>query len=354
MPSRRAARGTWEGQVTFQGKRHRRQFATKREAAEWEVAFRKELEREEKQQRKTDTGFVQFCEKYADEIKVRYTEKTYKKKSWLIKRCIKVWGYMETAAITSDHVRHFLVERAETASPSAANEDRKGLSALFEWGRDFMGLVDNPVARVKRFPHTPAPQYTPTRADVLKVLAACDMGERVFLKVYLNTAARRSEIFRWTWADIDFAGRKVRLASRKTSDGSIKYRYLPMSDELFETLQWWWKSRPVKDTPYVFVSTCNRHYGKPFTTRRRFLRGLCKRAGVKEFQFHAIRRHVPSYLLDLGVSLEACRDLLGHESIRTTAVYMKPIRDAISEAVELARTESNLPPSLATRESKNS
>jgi integrase len=84
-----------------------------------------------------------------------------------------------------------------------------------------------------------APQYTPPQEDILKLLMAATREERIFLNCYLQTGARRSEIFRWTWVDdINFERREVRLGTRKTRDGSMSYETLPMSGELYQDL-WW-------------------------------------------------------------------------------------------------------------------
>jgi integrase len=99
----------------------------------------------------------------------------------------------------------------------------------------------------------------------------------------------------------------------------MEYEWLPMSDELYDELWSWWKTRPIKDTPYVFVSTSNRHYGKPFTTHRRFMKGLCERAGIKTFGFHALRRYVASCLADTHKgSAKTIQRILRHKNVTTT------------------------------------
>ena len=116
---------------------------------------------------------------------------------------------------------------------------------------NILGLDNNPMAKIKRLPHDRAPQYTPPTEHILKVLAAANREERIFLNCYLQTGARRSEIFRWTWAEgINFEKREVRLGTRKRRDGSMEYEWLPMSDELHDELWSWWKTRPIKDSPY--------------------------------------------------------------------------------------------------------
>ena len=163
-------------------------------------------------------------------------------------------------------------------------------------------LPTNPVSKTDRLPYDKPVQYILPEKDVIAMLEVTSPEERVFLLAYLDTGARRSEIFRWTWADdVNFEKRQVWLGTRKTRDGSMKYEWMPMTKALFNGLWWWYQNRPerVKDSPHVFV---NLHggptAGKPFTHRRWFLKRICDRASVKPFGYHAIRRYAASILAD--------------------------------------------------------
>jgi integrase len=164
-----------------------------------------------------------------------------------------------------------------------------------------------------------------------------DTAEKVFLSAYLNTAARRSEVFSWKWSeDIDSKNRRVRLTTEKTKTGLPESVWLPMNDDLYGDLMRWCEHRPIKDTPYVFVSSSNRHYGKPYTTRRRFLNGLCKRAGVKAFQFHALRRYVASVLAQThNVSILSIQRVLRHKNLSTTELYVQDINRDMRGVLDL-------------------
>jgi len=184
-----------------------------------------------------------------------------------------------------------------------------------------------PSKKIKKVPHESPEGYTPPIEDMEKVVAVADRTERIFLDSYLNTGARRSEVFKLKWdKDIDLKHRRVRLTTRKNKDGHFEHEWVPMSQTLYDELTWWWDNRSIKDTPYVFVADCNRHYGKPFTTRRRFLKGLCERAGVKPFQYHALRRYVASLLAQkYNVSIRTIQRVLRHKNLRTTELYIKDI-----------------------------
>ncbi|MCP4105875.1 MAG: tyrosine-type recombinase/integrase [Desulfobacteraceae bacterium] len=188
-------------------------------------------------------------------------------------------------------------------------------------------------------------QYTPPTDDILKELAAATKDESVFLDCYLQTGARRSEVFRWTWTeDINFEKREYRLGTRKTKDGSMEYEWFPMSDDLYKSLCWHWENRKFKKSPYVFTDDHpGQNHGKPYKCRRRFLKGLCKRAGVRPFGFHALRRYVASILADKhGVSAKTIQRILRHKSVSTTERYIQNINNDLKGTLNLL-SEKNTP-----------
>jgi integrase len=338
MPFKDSTRNRWRGVVKQGDRRLFADFTTKKEAIEWEVKKRKELQEEmTRGPTPADMGLLDFCNKFLDYARLRFTSKTYDNKKRVCARLIAFLGDVTIGAVLPDQIQDYLSLQANKGSRARYNEDYKHLRSMWTWGREIMGLRSNPVASVKRLPQERRPQYTPTTEEVLKVLAAATPEERVFLRAYLQTGGRRSEIFRWIWHDdINFEKREVRLGTRKTRDGSMEYEWLPMTDELYDALWWWWKNRPVRDTPYVFVSTSNRHYGEPFTTRRQFMKGLCKRAEVPPFGFHALRRYVASVLADTHkVSAKTIQRILRHKAVTTTERYIHNINKDLAGTMNL-------------------
>jgi len=71
------------------------------------------------------------------------------------------------------------------------------------------------------------------------------------------------------------------------------------------------------DNEYIFT---NPDTGKPYNYRSKFLKTLCKKAGVKVFTYHALRHFGASKLDSLGVPLSDIQKLLGHE--RATLIFI--------------------------------
>lgn len=326
----------WRGVVKIRGKRvATRRFQYKRDAARWERKTRKMFQTEGS----TDMAYLSACNDYLDYAKINYTHKTYQEKASVAKKLAAyIKANPDIKNITPLQINRYLMAQAKERSPNAANKDRKNLSAMFGWWSKMYGRFPSPV-QTDKFTHDRKPQYTPPTEDVLRVLSVADRKDRVFLDCYLHTGARRSEIFRLTWDDVNFERKELRLGTRKTKTGSMEYEWIPMNATLIDALKWQWKNR-FKASPFVFVSTQpGPNCGKPFKVRRRFLKGLCKRAGVKPYGFHALRRYVASVLADNHkVSAKTIQRILRHKSVHTTERYIQNINRDLTSTMALLET----------------
>jgi integrase len=66
------------------------------------------------------------------------------------------------------------------------------------------------------------------------------------------------------------------------------------------------------------------------------MKGLCKRAGVVPFEFHALRRYVASVLADTHkVSAKRIQRILRHKSVTTTERYIQNINQDLAGTMNL-------------------
>jgi integrase len=115
-------------------------------------------------------------------------------------------------------------------------------------------------------------------------------GLQLMLFAYPHLAARRSELFRLKWGDVDFANCRVRIGMRKGAGGNMEFDLLPMSEELFKVL---FKYRQKAKTEWVFPEP---ETGQAFISRQHLMSRFCKRAKVKRFGPHALRHLTASIL----------------------------------------------------------
>ncbi len=120
-----------------------------------------------------------------------------------------------------------------------------------------------------------------------------------------------------------------------------------MTQKLYEILVRRYENRDP-DKPWVFWHRYwSRKHGRfvegPYGDRKKLMKRLCKKAGVRYFRFHPIRHSGASIMDGNGVPLGAIQRILGHENRRTTEIYLHSMGDSEREAMrvfEQARQES--------------
>jgi len=224
--------------------------------------------------------------------------------------------------ITRMMILEHLKKQASSRSGNGANKDRKNLIAAWNWGSRYIDHfpAGNPCF-VDRFPEIRERRYVPPEKDFWAVFdQAKNEQDRAMLLAYLHLGARRNEIFTLRWSDIDFAGQQIKLYTRKRRDGSLEYDWLPMTDALLVLLMEWKKSALQE---WVFPDP---ETGQPYIVRRKWIMGLCKRAGVKQFGLHGIRHLTASILMQADVPLIDIKDILRHKNISTTERYIHRLK----------------------------
>jgi integrase len=265
---------------------------------------------------------------YLDFAKAKFSRTTYKEKTSVFKRlfaCVNKESGVDS--FTAKHALAYLQRQTEIRSGYACNKDRKNLVAAWNWAIKFHDFTLNPFQRVEKFSEVRSPRYVPPEDDFWAVFDVAEGQDKIMLLAFLHLAARRSELFRLTWEDVNFLNNRIRLGTRKRKDGTMEFDWLPMTKELKNTLMKWWEERPVKDSPYVFVCVfknnfCQRYYGMPFVKRQHLMNRLCKRAGVKAFGLHAIRHLTASALYQAGQPVAVIQAILRHKSPSTTERYL--------------------------------
>lgn len=342
MPYKRVRSGKtrWIGAVMLNGQRIERVFETKTEAKEWEADTRKGTSptlTTHPQQKTPSTSLHEWASKYLEHALTTLTREVFTEKRGVFKRFFKtVSPALSADALEKRHVLEYLQRQAKERSGNAANRDRKNLVAAWNWGVEYLGLPSLNPCKVHRFPEQRKPRYVPPVEDFWKVFESASKADQVLLSAFLYTAARRGEVFKLTWADVDFKNSRIRLFTKKRSGGNLEADYVEMVQELRDGLRWWWENRPHKDSEFVFTvngdnTFDNQYAGQPFKYRIHFIRKLCEKAGVKPFGFHAIR-HLTASLLDMkGKELTLIQGVLRHKSATTTARYLHSMRGVKAE-----------------------
>jgi integrase len=336
MPHKHKIKGQWTGQWLGQVKQHgvrRRKLCPSKDAAKaWEVEMKRRGNTQVLQApESTQIAIVcllEWAEKYLD-YPLRYSPKTYSEKRNSFRRLLHAFGGpAPVETLKPGAVLEYLQTIFHTRSGHAANKERKNLVAAWNFGCRYLeGFpTPNPFVIVPKFPETSHPRYVPPQDDFWKVVEVAEGQERVLLLAFLHTAARRGELYRLTWADIDFGTKRLELTTRKRKDGSLERDQIPMTDELCHALM---SHRQSAINEWVFIQIEGRHAGKPYVENRGFPQELCRTAGVKPFGCHAIRHLTASILAQKNTPMVAIQAILRHRKLATTERYVRglePVR----------------------------
>ncbi len=362
MPAlcKRRGKMRWRGKVIIDGKTKATKWFGEgkqggkeyKKAVLWEEVKRKELLKTQKMEIPTTSLTIRrWINAYLNDVQRRYTRQTYNEKRAAYKSLKAFIGPDEPVENITMNIAHKTLQtQYDKRSGYAANKDRKNLTSAWNWGSKIMdGFPDipNPFQRVPKYPEIKSPRYVPPETDFWKVYNLSTSQDRLMLTAFLHLAARRGEIFRLKWQDIDWHNNQVRLSTRKTRSSSWKHDWIPMTKELKQELLKWHQEQPV-ESEYVFVCinigdkpkdnspSGHAYYGLPFTQRRHFMHRMCKQAKVPDFGFHAIRHLSATILYKAGYKLSTIQRILRHESPSTTERYLKSLGfdNEVLEAVE--------------------
>ena len=351
----------WKYDFQFNKRRHQSNYyKTKTEAKEAEAAKRKELKNPVPiPEAPTDTAFLTLVNDRLDYLQAYRAESHYKETKYLAKRWVKEWKFMLCSEIRSDDIQCFVLRR-RTVSIYTANKEIRYLRSLFNFGIKRKWIKQNPTERVEFLPVEKKVKYIPPLEDIDQVIAAATLDVQDYLWTIRDTLGRMSEINRLKWEDVDFNGLAVTLYTRKKRGGHMTPRKIPMTLRLHNILKRRHANRK-KGIPWVFwheytsSKTREKRIG-PFTERKRIMRTLCKKAGVRYFRFHAFR-HVSASVMDSkNVPLGSIQRILGHENRTTTEIYLHSIGESERDAIDVleAASEKSLSKSLSDKKKGNS
>ena len=290
-------------------------FASRKEAEDAEARAKVNAAKQT-----TRMEFSQAVNQRLDYVKAYCTQQTYRQNITRLKKFAD-WQDLALEDIIPDMVRGRMIELSKTLSPALANKHLVALKSVFEQAVNDGNLGRNPCRGVKFFPTERFVKYVPPAEDIEVVLALATEIDRAYLVTIWQLGARVREVNNLTWEDVDFRRRQVRLWTRKKRGGHKTPRLVDLNDRVFNALKYAQLHRNPH-SPYVFT---NPKTGTAWDYRDKFFDSLCRRAGIKEMGYHALRHQKASELADKGESLPYIRDFLGHEDISTTSLYLQSL-----------------------------
>jgi integrase len=187
-------------------------------------------------------------------------------------------------------------------------------------------IAANPLAGLRKLKEPRKPRRYLTREEIAAVIEHAPRWFRPLVVAGVYTGARKCELTRLRWSDIDFDGGKIALYRPKVGNADSIDLHPDVADELKALRARREKRKEVKDTDHVFLS----RRGGPFTNVSRSWEITLERAGLagrEGLTFHSLRHTHATWFLSDGGSISDLQSQLGHAAVSTTQIYAAAVNE---------------------------
>jgi len=144
--------------------------------------------------------------------------------------------------------------------------------------------------------------------------------DRIIIETFYNTGIRLSELRNLCNQDVDFSSSTLKVTGKRN-----KQRIIPFGEELKGHLQEYIQIRNkeiefAKESDYFFLSPTGKQISIS-SVYRLVKRELSKVVTFKKRSPHILRHTFATAMLNKGASLNAVKELLGHEDLGSTEIY---------------------------------
>lgn len=228
-------------------------------------------------------------------------------------------GSIEPQSVAPHHVATYLELGLQADRAVRANREKSALSSAMTWmvAKGHGGLKVNPCLAVKRNTETKRVRYV-SDAEYKAVYRYAGPAERAWMELMYRTLQRPSDILAWTTDHIVRDGVKKVLTFRQGKTERL------MRIELTETLQDCLAQLGThrKKRSALLIP---REDGGQYTEQgiASMFRAAVYAADLKDLAPYDMKAKGATDLYQAGTPLEQIQALCGHESVRTTEVYIK-------------------------------
>lgn len=261
-----------------------------------------------------------------------------------------------TPAMWSDYrawragTRNAICGTKTTVGPRTMNCDQQCLVRILNEAVADGYLDKNPLAGMKKLRVPQRSRRYLTKAEVAALVRAAEPHFRPMLVAAVYTGARKGELVRLRWTDIDFDAGKIALFRPKVGSADWIDLHPALAEELKRLRERRKKRREVHAEDHVFLS----RYGRPFenihTSWKKAAAGA-KLDGREGLSFHSLRHTHATFFLQAGGAVTDLQQQLGHADLATTQIYAHALserRRATVMALDFAPTKDAPVPAPTT------
>jgi len=243
---------------------------------------------------------------------------------------LPAFGFLQVNEVTDVHVAE-LINRKRLQGYSSGTTNRILVLLRFTFNLvrkwNIAELSQNPTLGLATDPEVYRQRFLSTE-EARRLVASLSEDENrtaaQAIKLLLLTGARRNEITRSRWVDVDWVNKTLFVPIAKSG----KARYISLGADAIALL----KSLVRSENPYIFPSPLT---GRPCPSLFFPWRRIRERANLEGVRLHDLRHSFASLLISKGISLYVVQHLLGHTHPRMTQRYAHLASQTLNEAADV-------------------
>ncbi|TMN21868.1 recombinase [Lentibacillus cibarius] len=232
--------------------------------------------------------------------------------------------------VTRDNLENYMIYLKEKRklAPRSRNRYISSIRSLFEYAEDKGWIEKNVASKVKDAKVPEDQKVTLTEDEVDQLINEIDKPLLKTLVIFMyRTGLRITSAINLRLEDVDLDAGTITACIKEG-----KIITIHISEKLYPTLVEYLKSIRDSDSPYFFATKKTGRVSPAYMNAQ--LRAAVKRLGWnKKVTSHTLRRSFATNLLRNGVELPYISKLLGHESVKTTMIYLNILSDDLKEAI---------------------
>lgn len=244
-------------------------------------------------------------------------------------------------------VRRYIAYLFDTRNYDSRTVCRKlsSIRSLYRFLKITGVLADDPASAIPG-PSIARRKPSPLKVDeVMKLLRASLAGrsetirrrDAAIMELFYASGLRRAELAGARLSNLDLTERTIGVTGKGNKERTVLFNHAAA-----EAIEAYLQVRPRSTDPALFLG----RGGKELTPKHvwRIFRDIYRVSGIqKHASPHTLRHSFATHLVENGVDLETVRELLGHESLATTGIYLQLAMGHKRRAYDEAHPRDRMP-----------
>ena len=268
----------------------------------------------ERKARNNAYTFGKWVDEYLEEVKLR--KKHAREDVRYLGEARKLWGKRPLADVSTSDIQRVFSNKGKTISKTTANRWLASVRACLQDAWRQNQIEHNPAMRIKGFAENPGRTTVLSDDELVRTLNVIDALEdphtRAAFHLLIQTGARKSEVLRAKWEDIDLEQRIWRIPTTKAG----KPQVMPLPPEAVAMLE-----HLPHIGPYIVPG---KKPEMPRSDLKRPWQKIQKDANIAHVTIHDVRRTFGLHIARKA-GLHVASKLLRHSDIRVTEKHYAPL-----------------------------